>query len=97
MCGSASLVGPSGIISSPNYPNGYEKNAYCRWSMSVASNKKAAITVTGLKTERMVDRLEIRDGADGKLLSALSGLLSQPITYTSASNKLDVKFTLKST
>ena len=86
------MVGPSGSISSPNYPNGYGLNEYCRWAISVASTKKASVTVKNLKTEKQSDRLEIRDGTDGKIISIVSGILSKPITYTSASNKLDLKF-----
>jgi len=92
VCGSSGLVGPSGSFTSRNYPNGYGLNEYCRWAISVKQTKKAALTIKSLKTERIVDRLEIRDGSSGKLMSILSGLLNQPITYTSNSNQLDVKF-----
>ena len=85
-------MGPSGVIRSPNYPNGYGLNEYCRWAISVASTKKASVTINNLKTEQTFDALEIQDGASGLLISSLSGLLHKPITYTSASNKLELKF-----
>ena len=80
------------MIRSPNYPNDYGLNAYCRWAISVASNKKASVTINSLKTDRYHDILEVKDGANGQLISRLSGLQHKPITYTSASNKLDLKF-----
>jgi len=92
ICGGSGLVGPSGVIRSPNYPNGYGLNEYCRWAISVASTKKAAVTINNLKTEQRFDTLEIKDGATGQFISSLSGLLHKPITYTSASNKLELKF-----
>ena len=92
ICGASSLIGPSGSISSPNYPNGYGLNEYCRWAISVASHKKASISINALKTEQNFDTLEVRDGASGEVISRLSGLLPKAVTYTSASNKLDVKF-----
>ena len=92
ICGASGLVGPSGVVRSPNYPNSYGLNEYCRWSISVASAKKASINIKNLKTEQHVDTLEIKDGANGQLISRLSGLLHKPITYTSGSNKLDLRF-----
>eukprot|EP00795_Rhopilema_esculentum_P000716 gene716-10430_t len=92
VCGSSSLIGPSGTISSPNYPNGYGLNEYCRWAVTVASHKKASIEIKNLKTELGYDSLEIRDGSNGQVISRLSGLLPKPMVYTSSSNKLDLKF-----
>ena len=92
ICGSSGLLGPKGSISSPNYPNGYGLNEYCRWAISVANHKKASVQIKNLKTDKTFDSLEISDGANGRLIASLSGLLPKPITYTSASNKLDLKF-----
>eukprot|EP00794_Sanderia_malayensis_P007132 gene7132-7937_t len=92
VCGAGNLVGPTGSFTSRNYPNGYGLNEYCRWAISVKTTLKAALTIKSLKTERNTDRLEVRDGGSGKLISVLSGLLAQPISFTSSSNKLDVKF-----
>ena len=92
ICGSPGLVGPSGSISSPSYPNSYGLNEYCRWAIAVSSAKKASITIPSLKTEKPGDRLEIRDGASKAIISVLAGVLPVPVTYTSGSNSLDVKF-----
>ena len=54
--------------------------------------KKASIRINNLKTEQNFDTLEIRDGASGNVITRLSGLLPKPVTYTSASHKLDLKF-----
>ena len=92
ICGSSKLVGPSGSISSPDHPNSYGNNAYCRWKIVVATNKKASLNVQSLKTVGTGDRLELYDGVSGKLLSLLYGSLPNPIHFTSSSNEMDVKF-----
>lgn len=58
----------------------------------MASQKKASVKINKLKTEANFDYLEVKDGANGQVITRLSGLLPKPIVYTSASNKLDLKF-----
>uniref|UniRef100_A0A803K227 Metalloendopeptidase n=1 Tax=Xenopus tropicalis TaxID=8364 RepID=A0A803K227_XENTR len=43
------LSGPSGVITSPNYPNNYPKNSYCHWNITTTSKFK--ITFTDMDVE----------------------------------------------
>lgn len=79
------------MIKSPNYPNSYPDNQYCRWNIVVATNKKAVISFTALKTDTN-DRVEIYDGQSKEMLTVLRGIQPNPIQVTSPTNMLDVKF-----
>ena len=92
VCGSEKLVGPSGVISSPGYPNSYRNDEYCRYKIVVAQSKKAAFSIPTFKTESGKDMLELRDGKNGNLLYMLSGVLRMPLQITSPSNEMDVRF-----
>ena len=90
-CG-ASLVGPSGDIKSPNNPNVYPSNAYCRWKVSVPSDKKVMVTFNSFKTQKNYDVVEIFDGVSRQEITVLSGVYSNPVVITSESNAIDIKF-----
>jgi len=90
-CG-ASLVGPSGTFSSPNNPNSYPNNAYCRWKISVPSGKKVMVTFNSFKTQRDKDFVEIYDGVSQQLITKLSGVHSKAIVFTSENNAIDIRF-----
>lgn len=92
ICGAAKLVGPSGVLTSPGFPNSYKEQQYCRSKIVVKQSKKAAINFASFKTESMKDVLELRDGKTGHLLYILSGVLRAPLQITSPSNELDVRF-----
>lgn len=92
MCGAGKLVGPRGSITSPNYPNSYGNNEYCRWKVVLATNKQVAFTVSSLATAEGDDRLELYDGKSKALMMVLSGSLSKPLQITSPSNEVDVRF-----
>ena len=92
VCGAKKLVGPKGKITSPNFPNSYNNNDYCRWKIAVAKNQKVSLNIKILKTVDTSDRLELYDGVSGSLLTVLSGFITNPIRITSDSNILDVKF-----
>lgn len=38
------MTAPTGVIHSPNYPNHYEKNTICEWSISVEDNYAVVLT-----------------------------------------------------
>ncbi|XP_068719046.1 sushi, von Willebrand factor type A, EGF and pentraxin domain-containing protein 1-like [Montipora capricornis] len=90
-CG-ASLVGPSGTFTSPNNPNSYPDNAYCRWKISVPVNKKVLVTFNTFKTQKDKDVVEIYDGTSKLLITKLSGVYSKAIPFASESNVIDVRF-----
>ncbi|XP_065668355.1 sushi, von Willebrand factor type A, EGF and pentraxin domain-containing protein 1 isoform X2 [Hydra vulgaris] len=92
LCGSQKLVGPSGTITSPNYPNSYSNQEYCRWNIVMPLNKKAVLDVRTLKTVGPNDRLEIFDGVSQNLLTVLHGAIPQSIRITSSSNVIDARF-----
>lgn len=92
VCGAKKLVGPKGKITSPNFPNSYNNNDYCRWKIAVANNLKASLNIKTLKTVNSSDHLELYDGVSGSFLTVLSGFIANPIRVTSDSNILDVKF-----
>lgn len=90
-CG-AFLVGPSGTFNSPNNPNNYPDNAYCRWKISVPVNKKVLVTFHSLKTQKNNDLVEVYDGALNVLITKLSGVYSDPVQFTSEQNVIDIRF-----
>jgi len=90
-CG-ASLVGPSGSFSSPNNPNSYPDNAYCRWKISVPSGKKVMVTFNSFKTQKDKDIVEIYDGVSQQLITKLSGVHTKAIAFTSENNAIDIRF-----
>jgi len=90
-CGS-SEVGPSGSFSSPNNPNSYPDNAYCRWKISVPADKKVMVTFNSFKTQKDKDVVEIYDGTSKVLITILSGVYSKAVTFTSESNAIDIRF-----
>lgn len=92
VCGANKLVGPSGGISSPGFPNSYQNNQYCRYKISVAQSQKVAFNIPTFKTESGKDVLELRDGKSGHLLYLLSGVLREPLQITSPSNEMDIRF-----
>jgi hypothetical protein len=90
-CG-ALLVGPTGKISSVNFPNSYGNNQYCRWRITVRSDRKVMLTFNSFKTQAEKDFVEIYDGVSGELISKLSGIHTKPFSLTSSSNVVDVRF-----
>ncbi|XP_067041101.1 sushi, von Willebrand factor type A, EGF and pentraxin domain-containing protein 1-like [Acropora muricata] len=89
-CG-AFLVGPSGTFNSPNNPNNYPDNAYCRWKISVPVNKKVLVTFHSLKIQQN-DFVEIYDDTLNVLITKLSGVYSNPVQFTSEQNVIDIRF-----
>nr|XP_014341913.1 PREDICTED: CUB and sushi domain-containing protein 1-like [Latimeria chalumnae] len=61
-CGS-NLRGPSGIITSPNYPVQYENNAHCVWVITAADpDKVIKLSFEEFDLERGYDTLTVGDG-----------------------------------
>ncbi|XP_073482747.1 CUB and sushi domain-containing protein 1 [Aquarana catesbeiana] len=90
-CGS-NLQGPSGIITSPNYPVQYEDNAHCVWVItSINPDKVIKISFEVFELERGYDTLTIGDGGKvgdtRSVLYVLTGS-SVPDLIVSMSNQM---------
>jgi cubilin len=61
------LTEPSGVVSSPNYPNDYPNDAACTWEIAVEEGKRIRLKFNYFHLEASVgcdkDYLEIYDGA----------------------------------
>ena len=90
-CGKV-LNGPSGFFKSPNYPNLYGKDEYCRWKIAVPVNKKVLIRFKSLETETEKDYVVVSDPKSNKLITILSGINRDEMVFTSSSNEMDIKF-----
>ncbi|KAG8443219.1 hypothetical protein GDO86_011865 [Hymenochirus boettgeri] len=91
-----SYIDPSGIFTSPNYPNRYPNNLDCIYTITVETNKQILLNFTTfiLSVSSNCDRdyVEIRDG--GYEMSPLLGKFCQgtPPVILSHSNKLRIRF-----
>ena len=58
------MTAPSGVISSPNYPQPYPVNRECRWYVSVEPGKRVNITIVDFDMEAhqhcAYDKLAVR-------------------------------------
>ncbi|KAI8490246.1 hypothetical protein Bbelb_319840 [Branchiostoma belcheri] len=63
----AILKGNFGSFTSPGYPNNYNNNAQCSWTITVCSGRRAAIRFISLNLEKdsgcMYDSLTVYDGS----------------------------------
>ncbi|XP_064418872.1 CUB and zona pellucida-like domain-containing protein 1 [Latimeria chalumnae] len=90
------LRNPSGVISSPNYPNRHPPFSYCVWHIEVEENQRINLTVTDIWIEDdpncRFDFLAIYDGP-----STTSGLIGQicnknKLTFESTTNRMTIVF-----
>ena len=83
-----------GYLMSPNYPQQYEKDLDCRWTIKAPVENIITLTVSAFDTacSPECDNLYIYDGANsnGRLLTTLSGDDSMP--FTSTGNTIYLKF-----
>ena len=85
-------MGPSGSFKSPNNPNSYPDNAYCRWKISVPAGKKVMVTFNSFKTQKSNDVVEIYDGVSNQQITILSGVYTSAVSFTSENNEIDIRF-----
>ena len=52
-CGETQF-GTTGVILSPNYPNNYEDNTICDWSLTSSSNARIMLVIRDMETEKGV-------------------------------------------
>uniref|UniRef100_A0A3B3V1G1 CUB and Sushi multiple domains 2 n=1 Tax=Poecilia latipinna TaxID=48699 RepID=A0A3B3V1G1_9TELE len=95
MCG-GQLKGPSGVITSPNYPVQYDNNANCTWIITATDTSKVVIKLTfeDFDLERGYDTLTVGDGelvGDQKTIFHLSGTTT-PDLVVSTSHQMWLNF-----
>ncbi|XP_078371653.1 sushi, von Willebrand factor type A, EGF and pentraxin domain-containing protein 1-like [Oculina patagonica] len=87
------LTGPSGTVTSTNYPSNYNDNEYCTWQIQVPVNKKIRLDFTEFKTETGKDFLMIYDTSRyDKPIIVFDGTTYLPPSFTSSGNVLRVRF-----
>ena len=76
---------------SPNYPQDYENNLDCRWTIKAPVRNIIKLSFLDIYTDSS-DKLYIYDGANvhGQLLETISGLYSHP--FVSKANNINLKF-----
>ncbi|XP_041458355.1 cubilin-like [Lytechinus variegatus] len=96
-CGGA-LTADSGIIISPNYPNPYNHNQQCIWTIQVPSTEVITLTITDLLIEEstncVYDYVEIRDGfnENSPFIGRYCRSADIPGPITSSSNTMWILF-----
>ena len=90
-CG-GSFTSPNGLIYSPSYPENYQNNADCIYTIYLPTGTIILLNFLSMDTERCSDYLEIRDGpSDGSpLLVELCGN-EIPDAILSSQNQLWMK------
>ncbi|XP_067863040.1 CUB and sushi domain-containing protein 2 [Heptranchias perlo] len=95
VCG-ARLNGPTGIISSPNFPVQYDSDAHCVWVITASNpDKVIKLTFDEFELERGYDTLTVGDGGQPgeqkTVLHVLTGM-SVPDLIVSVSNQMWLQF-----
>ncbi|XP_036397589.1 CUB and sushi domain-containing protein 1-like [Megalops cyprinoides] len=95
MCG-GQLRGPSGIITSPNYPIQYDNNANCTWVVTAVDPFKVIkLTFEDFDLERGYDTLTVGDGAsvgDQKTIFHVLSGTTTPDLVVSTSHQMWLNF-----
>ncbi|XP_059898687.1 LOW QUALITY PROTEIN: CUB and sushi domain-containing protein 1 [Gadus macrocephalus] len=95
MCG-GQLRGPSGVITSPNYPVQYDNNANCTWIITATDMTKVPpFSLRTLTLERGYDTLTVGDGdvvGDQKTVLYLLSGTSTPDLVVSTSHQMWLNF-----
>ncbi|XP_043916230.1 cubilin-like [Protopterus annectens] len=96
VCG-AEYLEPTGVLTSPNYPNNYPNNRDCVYRIVVESNKQIRLNFTDFRLESgtncQFDFVEIRDGGyeTSPLIGKYCGTTSPP-SILSHSNRIWIRF-----
>uniref|UniRef100_A0A8C6L3G6 CUB and Sushi multiple domains 2 n=1 Tax=Nothobranchius furzeri TaxID=105023 RepID=A0A8C6L3G6_NOTFU len=95
MCG-GQLKGPSGVITSPNYPVQYDNNANCTWVITATDTSKVIkLTFEDFDLERGYDTLTVGDGelvGDQKTIFHVLSGTSTPDLVVSTSHQMWLNF-----
>ncbi|XP_046460834.1 deleted in malignant brain tumors 1 protein-like [Daphnia pulex] len=83
---------PSGIFSSPNYPNPYDNNEICEYTIQVAEGNRIVLNFLEFNTESGADYVTVYDGLStaSPVLVRVSGLSTDLLTTSSGSGCLVV-------
>lgn len=95
-CGGV-LTRPSGVFSSPNYPNEYPINTHCHWTISMPPGYVIELTVYNFNMESSsncrYDGLTISNTEDfSQVVTTFCHTQKEPVKLTSAGRNLYVKF-----
>uniref|UniRef100_A0AAX7V0K9 CUB and Sushi multiple domains 2 n=1 Tax=Astatotilapia calliptera TaxID=8154 RepID=A0AAX7V0K9_ASTCA len=95
MCG-GQLRGPSGVITSPNYPVQYDNNANCTWVITATDTSKVIkLTFEDFDLERGYDTLTVGDGevvGDQKTIFHVLSGSTTPDLVVSTSHQMWLNF-----
>ncbi|XP_017162838.1 CUB and sushi domain-containing protein 2 [Poecilia reticulata] len=95
MCG-GQLKGPSGVITSPNYPVQYDNNANCTWIITATDTSKVIkLTFEDFDLERGYDTLTVGDGelvGDQKTIFHVLSGTTTPDLVVSTSHQMWLNF-----
>ena len=85
-----------GYLVSPNYPQPYENDLDCRWTIKAPVENIIALTISEFRTDYGGDNLKIYDGTNihGAIVGTLTGYDSIPLSSTG--NSLYLKFSTNS-
>ena len=93
-CNGTYDITTASYITSPNYPQNYENNADCRWTIVAFNERNIALNITDFVTERNEDKLSIYNGTndEGTRLEVFSGNVD-PYPIKFAGRTAYLKFT----
>ncbi|XP_066263249.1 cubilin-like [Branchiostoma lanceolatum] len=96
-CGGNLTAPPVGIVTSPNFPNDYDNEENCDWTITVTEGNKVRLILDSFVTEVDFDILSVYDGNSDTAapLQRLTGDMSVVYvpTITSTSTQMFVRFT----
>ncbi|XP_070536661.1 cubilin-like [Ptychodera flava] len=96
-CG-GDLVASTGVITTPNYPDNYDPNRECIWTVTAPTGIQIMVNISDIDMEYHAeckyDYLEIRNGAyqSSPLIGKFCGSEAVPQVFPSHSNRLYIKF-----
>ncbi|XP_077306324.1 tolloid-like protein 1 [Lithobates pipiens] len=99
--GILTLTAPQGIITSPNFPNNYPKNAFCQWTISTTSKIKITFTDFDVDGDMKTDCTDELYIYDSQYMFAAYGRFycgqTLPASFISRGNIMQIIFTSDST
>ncbi|XP_066292607.1 uncharacterized protein [Branchiostoma lanceolatum] len=93
-CGGTLTAPPGGTVTSPNYPNDYDNNEFCEWTITVPEGRDVLVEFDSFSTEGSYDVLFINDGDrySTTQMQRLTGELTFN-RFTTTSNVMFLRFT----